>query len=321
MLSHLQSPQLSLLSASPSAAGHSTPIPPSLLSLSFGPFDTSIAALHRCRPCLCPPSLCLRPSVRFCPLMASLGLSRSAAFHPPNLLEVSPPVLYPTLAAAHSTSGDAGLTFYPFLSSHLVCCATLSELSLPLSECVSLLRSLRSVPDVVGVTTVDGGVAAPQPANGNVSAARGPSSSPIPASSYSASITAPQLAASLFTSPAAAPCPPPERPWSALAGYAAAGVSFCPPSALSLHSSSSSSVLSSSLSSSSQAVAVSGARSIFTLCQKLDWLLGDGVRLSELTEFCGVPGVGQHTHATLTPSLTQTSSSVQSISRLAVPHM
>ena len=35
------------------------------------------------------------------------------------------------------------------------------------------------------------------------------------------------------------------------------------------------------------------ASSVFTLCQRLDGLLGDGVQLGELTEFCGAPGLGK----------------------------
>ena len=48
------------------------------------------------------------------------------------------------------------------------------------------------------------------------------------------------------------------------------------------------------LSAASAAGVVSGvSASVFTLCQRLDGLLGDGVQLGELTEFCGAPGLGK----------------------------
>ena len=165
-----------------------------------------------------------------------------------------------------------------------------AELSLPLSDCVALLRTVRCALDesAVAATAADELLGCSAPAAS-------------PAASRSSSPSAPQLAASLRS--AGGPSPAPSRPWSTLATAS----SFSPHSALSLYPAAAGGSGSGSgggsygdrgsgrqpvLSPSSAEWSAPSNRSIFTLCQKLDWLLGDGVRLSELTEFCGVPGVG-----------------------------
>lgn len=34
-------------------------------------------------------------------------------------------------------------------------------------------------------------------------------------------------------------------------------------------------------------------KSLSTLCEEIDQLLGDGIPIAQLTEFCGVPGIGK----------------------------
>ena len=179
-----------------------------------------------------------------------------------------------------------------------------AELSLSLSECVALLRTVRcaAVDDSAGSAVSGCGEAGPETEAANLvdSAA---SAAMADSSSFSA-LSALQQAASLRASAALSSAP--LRPeW----GGPHATAAFSPPSALSLLSAAGSAVgvatgsaSTASLLASASDWSVPANRSIFTLCQKLDWLLGDGVRLSELTEFCGVPGVGQRDNRYISPT-------------------
>ena len=253
---------------------------------------------------LCPslPFLCLPPSALCCRVTASAARSSSAASRRRSSVEVGhvthththththtyTHILTHTRTVVHCrhsaraasaaiqprlrncpvtdalcTARLLSLLFPPLLCAVLrALCVVWAELGLPLSDCVLLLRTIRS-----GAS--DDWVVTASEASGSASSAT---------SSFPSCPSAPALAASLRSSGGLSP-PPPSQSSSASA------LSFSPHSALALH-----------CGAGNGGVTASSHRSIFTLCQKLDGLLGDGVRLEELTEFCGVPGVGRHTH-------------------------